>query len=62
VFAGTKLPGPAYFPACTHFLHLGFVGVVANARYAEMLDLILGFIGVDLACDDGRSVGRWIWE
>ena len=61
VLAGTRIPPPAYFPACTHYIHVGPVGAVANLRYAEMLDLILGFTTFDLACDDGLERGDWFF-
>lgn len=57
-----RWPGPAYCPACVHYLHLGWVGVVGNARYAEMLDFVLGFFFIDIACDDGRGTGRWFCQ
>jgi hypothetical protein len=53
---------PAYVPACTHFLHLAFVGAVGNLRYMEMVDFLLGFAGVDIAADDGRKFGRYPWQ
>ncbi|MFO8007283.1 MAG: hypothetical protein R6V05_06050 [Candidatus Brocadiia bacterium] len=53
-------PHPAYTPACVHFFpHIGFVGLVWNARYTEMLDFVLGFTTIDIAGDDGYAVGRW---
>lgn len=57
-----RWPGPAYFPACVHYVHVGWMGVVANARYAEMLDFLLGFIFIDIARDDGRGKGRWFCQ
>ncbi len=62
VMAAPQLPDPAYFPACTHYLHFFFIGVVANARYAEMLDFLIGFTTLDIACDDGRKKGKWFWQ
>jgi len=62
VLGGRRLPPPAYCPACTHYLHLGFIGAVANAKYAEMIDFIIGFSTLDIACDDGRKMGRWFWQ
>lgn len=53
---------PAYVPACTHFLHLGFLGAVANLRYMEMIDFLLGLGGLDIAKDDGRKFGRYPWQ
>ena len=62
VFSSRRLPGPAYFPACVHYLHIGFMGAVLNARYAEILDFVLGFTTLDIACDDGRKKGKWFWQ
>ncbi|NLW49723.1 MAG: hypothetical protein GXY85_02625 [Candidatus Brocadiaceae bacterium] len=53
---------PAYMPSCIHYLHVGFFGVVANARYMEMLDFMLGWAYIDLARDDGRTMSRWPWR
>jgi hypothetical protein len=53
---------PSYMPACVHYLHLGFVGVVANARYMEVVDFIVGWTTLDLACDDGTPIARWPWR
>jgi len=62
IAAESKLPPPAYFPACVHYVHVLFIGAVANARYAEMIDFILGFTGFDMAYDDGRKMGKWFWQ
>jgi len=52
--------GPNYTPACVHFVpHLGYLGVVWNARYTEIADFALGWIGLDIAGDDGYAVGKW---
>jgi hypothetical protein len=56
-----RLQPPAYFPACVHNFHLGWIGIVGNIRYAEMLDFILGFTTFDLAHDDGREKGNWFF-
>jgi hypothetical protein len=54
---------PAYTPACVHFFpHLGFVGLVWNARWYEMADFAVGFTGLDLAGDDGVKIGHWPWQ
>lgn len=52
--------GPNYTPACVHFVpHLGYIGLVWNARYTEMADFALGWFGLDIAGDDGYPVGKW---
>jgi len=38
------------------------VGVVLNANYLQMLDLLLGWAGLDITGDDGRKFGRWPWQ
>lgn len=53
---------PAYMPSCTHEIHLGWVGLVLNVRYTEIADFLLGLTTLDLACDDGRKLGRWPWQ
>jgi len=53
---------PAYAPGCLHFLHLGYAGLVANLRYYEILDFILGWTTLDIACDDGGKPGKWPWQ
>ena len=51
---------PNYVPACVHFFpHLGYVGLVWNARYMEMVDFILGWGMIDIARDDGYRFGVW---
>ena len=61
---GLMGPGfhPGYMPSCIHYVHLGYVGLVANLRYLEPLDLALGFFFIDLFGDDGPQVGRWPWQ
>lgn len=54
--------GPDYLFACVHNLHLGFIGVVANARYTQAPDFVLGIIGLDPALDDGYEYGRFPWQ
>jgi len=56
------LARPAYVPTCTHEVHLGFIGVIANLRYMEVLDFILGFADLDIAGDDGDQLGHWPWR
>ncbi len=51
-----------YVPAWTNYLHLGYGGIIFNARYMEILDFLLGWFGADIADDDGKATGRWPWE
>ena len=44
------------------YIHLGWFGLVINARYTEVLDFVVGFTTLDLAGDDGIPVGRWPWK
>ena len=50
---------PSYAFACTHYLHLGVVGVVANFRYLETLDFLLGWTTLDILKDDDKEPGDW---
>ena len=52
-------PGPDYTLSCPHYIHLGWIGVVASPRYLQMLDFILGWTTLDIGFDDGRRCGRW---
>ena len=61
IMGGKRFPPPAYFPACVHNFHIGWIGIVFNLRYAEMLDFILGFTTFDLAGDDNRTIGDWFF-
>lgn len=55
---------PPYAFACTKYLHLGYVGLVNNVRFAEIADFLLGWTGFDLCGDDGaaRGAGDWPWR
>ncbi len=35
---------------------------MANANWAQMLDFMAGFMGLDPAGDDGRKYGLWPWQ
>ncbi len=54
-----RFPGPDYTPSCLHYIHTGWFGAVANLRYLQMVDFLLGWFGVDLCFDDGREHGAW---
>ena len=53
---------PDYMPSCVHTLHVGFIGVIANARYMEMIDFVLGWTTLDIGGDDGKPIGKWPWK
>ncbi|MBM4038647.1 MAG: hypothetical protein FJ290_09045 [Planctomycetes bacterium] len=53
---------PAGRPTCSKYFHFGYVGFVPNACFGQMADFALGFVGLDLAGDDGRKLGRWPWQ
>ena len=38
------------------------MGLEGNANYMEMVDFVLGFLGIDICGDDGRPLGRWFWQ
>jgi len=55
---------PAYGISCVHYIHLGWVGLGANVRYAEIADFLLGWTTFDLCGDDGQTKfgeGDWPW-
>ena len=52
-------PNTGYFSACPHYIHIGWIGVVATPRYNEWLDFILGFTTLDISGDDNRPRGYW---
>jgi len=45
---------PVYRPQCTHYLHLGFLGLTGNINYKEIPDFFLGWAGIDICRDDSR--------
>lgn len=53
---------PSYKLACTHYLHLGFVGLMSNLRYLEMADFLLGWGTLDILGDDDHENGDWAWQ
>ena len=38
---------------------MGHVGFVGNVNYFEIVDLALGFVGIDICGDDGLLLGHW---
>lgn len=48
-------------PACKHYLHLGWVGLVGNVRWLEIPDFLLGWFLLDPSRDDGEDGGWWFW-
>jgi len=38
------------------------VGLVGNANYFEMVDFVLGVVGLDISGDDGAVTGKWPWQ
>jgi len=46
---------PVYRPQCTHYFHLGFVGVTGNINYKDIPDFFLGWFGLDICGDDQRE-------
>ena len=39
-----------------HVFHVGYVGIMGNVHYNEILDFLLGWIGVDFSKDDGERL------
>ena len=50
-----------YKPACMHYLHIGWVGVVGNIRWLDIPDFLLGIFCLDPLQDDGPDGGWWFW-
>ncbi|HPD17672.1 MAG TPA: hypothetical protein PLE19_22260 [Planctomycetota bacterium] len=48
-------------PACKHYLHLGWVGLVGNIRWLEIPDAFLGWVLLDPSHDDHEFGGWWFW-
>jgi len=53
---------PSYGPACMHYFHAGYGGLVLNLRYTEILDFLGGWFGYDLAGDDEGKRDHWPWQ
>jgi len=49
---------PVYRPQCTHYLHLGFVGITVNINYKEIPDFLLGLFTLDICKDDNREAKK----
>jgi hypothetical protein len=51
---------PDHSLSCLHYMHLGWFGIVVNVRTLDILDFILGWVGIDfgrldLGGDDGTE-------
>ena len=46
-------------PTCSHYLHLGWAGIVWNMRWLDVPDFIVGFFLLDPLYDDGPEGGWW---
>jgi hypothetical protein len=57
-FAEGPAPPPKYLFSCPHYLHLGWVGIVATPRYFELLDFVLGWTTIDICSDDTAGKQR----
>ena len=45
---------PLDSPACVHFIpHIGYVGLVWNLRWGQIVDFVVGWTTIDLDGDDG---------
>lgn len=52
---GAPPPGPKYIVSCPHFIHLGWVGVVANPRWLQMVNFVVGWTGLELLKNDNAG-------
>ena len=48
-------PDKEYIVSCPHYIHLGFVGLVATPRYLQFADFLLGWTTLDILNDDGEK-------
>jgi hypothetical protein len=46
-------------PTCSHYLHLGWVGIVWNMRWLDVPDFLAGLFCMDPLRDDGPNGGWW---
>ncbi|MCL5269615.1 MAG: hypothetical protein M1457_03455 [bacterium] len=51
-------PGPKYIGSCPHYLHLGWIGVVATPRYLQAFDFVLGWTTLDILGDDEARLAK----
>lgn len=52
-FVHGPAPSLKYVVSCPHYIHLGWIGVVATPRWLQMADFLAGWVGLDLCLDDG---------
>jgi len=55
--ADGPIVGPDQEPACIQQVHVGWAGVVANAKWLQVADFLLGCTGIDICFDDGKRRG-----
>jgi len=55
--ADGPIVGPDQEPACIQQVHVGWAGVVANAKWLQVADFLLGCTGIDICFDDGKKRG-----
>ncbi len=55
------IQGPApslkYLVSCPHYIHVGWIGVVATPRWLQMADFLIGWTTLDVCQDDGAKRG-----
>ena len=65
-FVEGPTPSLKYIVSCPHYIHLGWIGLVATPRWLQMADFLVGWTTLDLCQDDGpkRDVpgGHQIWR
>lgn len=45
-----------------HTFHVGYVGLILNIRYLELLNFFTGWFGLDLTGEDADPRGKWPWQ
>ena len=48
---GNAVPGPAFIE-CDKFLHVGYVGILFNCRFLQIVDFFAGWTTLDIMNDD----------
>lgn len=45
-----------------HTFHVGYVGIILNIRYLEIVNFMTGWFGLDLTGEDADPRGKWPWQ
>ncbi len=45
-----------------HTLHVGYVGIILNIRYLELINFFVNWSGADLTGENHDPRGKWPWQ